>query len=305
MHTTRLSTVLPFVFVAAAACGGAATEPCPTVVDAVATEIPAVPAASPAVHENFHAVLWTQTAVEYATGTIQTYRLAELRLAEGLADTSFSAAPEQTEGFEDLPPAVIMDLDETVLDNSPYQAWLVASGQSFSSDTWDAWCEAEQAGAVPGALEFVRYAVDNGVTVFFVSNRGAAVEEATRANLEALGFGFALTDDFDNVLLKREQDDWGSAKGTRRIVVAETHRVVLSIGDNLGDFVDGYKVSTDERDAIMDANADAWGTRWIVLPNPQYGSWEGSLFGFDYALDRAAIDAAKLGALDAWQGPAQ
>lgn len=258
---------------------------------------------SPADHENFHSVLWTQTAVEYATLTLQTYRMAALQLDQGLADPTWTAAPEQGDDFGDLPPAVIMDLDETVLDNSPYQAWLVRSGERFSSDTWGAWCEAAEAGPVPGALDFVRYAVDAGVTVFFVSNRHGDNEQATRDNLESLGFGFALTDDMDNVLLKYEQEDWPSAKGTRRSVITANYRVILSIGDNLGDFVDGYKVSLQERQAILEDNLAHWGTRWIVLPNPQYGSWEGSLFGFEYSLDPADIAEQKAAAMTLWEGP--
>jgi acid phosphatase len=221
-------------------------------------------------------------------------------LAEGLADPTWTAAPEQTGDFGDLPPAVVMDLDETVLDNSPYQAWLVETGGSYGSDTWVEWCEAREATVIPGALEFVQAAVDAGVTVWFVSNRPAETEEATRDNLEALGFGFALTEDFDNVLLKREQEDWGSDKGTRRIVVAETHRVVLSIGDNLGDFVDGYKVSIEERDAIVADNLSYWGERWIVLANPTYGSWEQTLYDFDYGRDPGAVFDGKVEALNGW-----
>lgn len=311
MHPITRLALVPLV-ATALACGGA--PPCPAPMP-VSAEAPAacadtVPGAADAAptpvgvaHPNLSAVLWTQTAVEFATLTTQTYRSAAVQLERGLADPTWTAAPEQSGDFGALPPAVVMDLDETVLDNSPYQAWMVSSGEGFSPDSWSAWCQAREAGAIPGALEFVRFAVDAGVTVFFVSNREAPDEEATRDNLVALGFGFALRDDLDNVLLKREQDDWGSDKGTRRALIAERFRIVQSIGDNLGDFVDGYRVSPTERDAIVAANDGAWGVRWIVLPNPQYGSWESALFGHDYSRPGAAIDAARLDALEAWSGP--
>ncbi|MFT6395603.1 MAG: acid phosphatase [Bradymonadia bacterium] len=282
------------------ACGGTQTiadcpvaEPCVVCSDEPAC-VP-VPA-----HGNLNAVLWVQTSAEFATGSIQDFRTAELRLVEGLADLTWTAAPEQEGDFGALPPAVIMDLDETVLDNSAYQAWLVQTGQGFASDTWVEWCEAREAMAIPGALAFVQAAVDQGVTVFFVSNRPAETEQATRDNLEALGFGFAISEEFDNVLLKREQDDWGSEKGTRRIVIAETHRVVLSIGDNLGDFVDGYKVSLEERNQIVDDNMAYWGERWIVLANPTYGSWEQTLYDFDYGRDQGVVFDGKVESVYEW-----
>ncbi len=296
MHRSITLVAFPVLI----ACGGAQTAvDCPTTEPGLVCPEPTICEPVPA-HGNLNAVLWVQTSAEFATGSIQDFRTAELRLAEGLQDPTWTAAPEQQGDFGDLPPAVIMDLDETVLDNSAYQAWLVQTGQSFSSDTWLEWCESRAATAIPGALEFVQAAVDSDVTVFFVSNRPAAAEEATRDNLEALGFGFAITDDFDNVLLKREQEDWGSEKGTRRIVVAQTHRIVLSIGDNLGDFVDGYKVSTDERDQIVLDNMSFWGERWIVLANPTYGSWEQTLYDFDYGRDQGAIFDGKVDDVDAW-----
>ncbi len=297
LHRFALSTL---AVSAIAGCGGA-TVPCDVTAPAH-VETSAIAASSGLSALNLNAVLWVQTSVEYATTTLQTYRLASAQLDAGLADSTWLASPEQSGDVSALPPAVIMDLDETVLDNSPYQAWLVQTGNTFSDDSWTAWCNAEQALAVPGALEFVQDAVDQGVTVFFISNRGADVEDATRANLEALGFGFALSADFDNVLLKRELPEWGSDKGTRRMVVGETHRIVLSIGDNLGDFVDGYKVPVEDRDQIVADNAAEWGTRWIMLPNPTYGSWEQTLYGFDYGASAADQETMKRDHLNAWTG---
>ena len=283
-----------------AACGGSqapADMTCPTVECETSAVVQSAPVGA---HANLNAVAWVQTSAEFYTGSVQAYRLAALQLAQGLEDSSWTASPEQEGDFGDLPPAVVMDLDETVLDNSAYQAWLVETGGSYGSDTWVQWCEAREATVVPGSLEFVQSAIEQGVTVFFVSNRPHETEEATRDNLIALGFEFALTDDFDNVLLKREQEDWGSDKGTRRIVIGATHRIVLSIGDNLGDFIDGYKVSVDERDAIVSANMAYWGERWIVLANPTYGSWEQTLYDFDYGRAEGDVFEGKVEALDAW-----
>jgi len=84
------------------------------------------------------------------------------------------------------------------------------------------------------------------------------------------------------VLVRGEKEEWTSEKGTRRAAIAEKYRIVLSIGDNLGDFVDGVDVSEAERLKLYQDNAARWGREWIMLPNPSYGSWEGASFGFNW-----------------------
>ena len=85
------------------------------------------------------------------------------------------------------------------------------------------------------------------------------------------------------MLTKKEKPDWGSAKSSRWSVVAEEYRILLMIGDNLGDFTDDYKTSPADRQAVYEANADKWGREWIALPNPGYGSWESAPFDHDYS----------------------
>lgn len=241
-----------------------------------APEEAAPEAQAPPAHQNLHATLWVQTSVEYQAVTRQSYAQATARLGSLLKAREQTAAPvDQTGDFKNLPPAVILDVDETVLDNSPYQARLIADGGSFDPATWGQWVQQELATAVPGAVEFTQAAAAMGVTVFYVTNRTSDLELATRNNLKALGF--PIDEKIDTVLTKGEQDDWASAKGTRRAFIARQHRIVMMVGDNLGDFVDGYKVSISERQAIMDKNQAMWGDRWIMLPNPTYGSWESAL----------------------------
>ena len=236
-------------------------------------------------HPSLDATLWTQTAVEYDGVTRGAYRLAEAMMTRALADSSWTAARSQAEQapaqYRQKPPAVVLDVDETVLDNSAYQARLIQDYRTYNTESWNAWCREREADAVPGALDFVQQAAEQGVQVIYLTNREASVEAATRDNLKRLGF--PVTDAPDAVLTQGEKPGW-EPKAPRREWVAERYRVLLLIGDNLGDFVEPADTTLAAREQMADQHEAFWGTRWIALPNPQYGSWEGALFEFDYGL---------------------
>ena len=227
---------------------------------------------------NLNAVLWVQSSREYEASALQAYRTARLQLDEALKTPAWTAALEQTGAFSTLAPAVILDIDETVLDNSYYQARMIRDGTTFSDGTWNAWVEERKATAIPGALEFTREAARLGVMVFYVTNRVQAGEQATRDNLAALGF--PLDAKVDTVLTRGERPEWqASAKGPRRAHVAERYRILLLVGDDLGDFVIDASGTPEERRTRTVAYDDHWGRQWIMLPNPTYGSWERAVIG--------------------------
>ncbi len=257
-------------------------------------------AQSPAPNDGLDATLWTQTSVEYGANAIGMYKLAQTMLDRALDDKSWTAAPaEQTGDYRNKPPAVVLDLDETVLDNSPYNAWRVDNDKGYSSKTWVAFVRSEQSLAIPGSLEFIEYARSKGVRVFYLSNRKAPQEAATRNNLKALGYPIDLSE--DTVLLRGERQEWGSKKGSRRAVIAAKYRLVMLVGDNFGDFVDGDKASLAERRALADKHQDLWGSKWIAIANPMYGSWESAAFGHDYRLSRDRRREMKRDALTPWR----
>lgn len=223
---------------------------------------------TPKLDQNLHSTLWMQTSAEYAAITTQTYRAAGLALAAALADPNWTAAYEQTNDFRTLPPAVILDLDETVLDNSPAQARLIQSGKVYTEEGFIAWVKESRAGAVPGAVEFLHAAHLKGVALYFISNRvcnPADAEDATVAVLKKLRIPFAD----DRLLCKTA----GSNKTDRRKAVAERHRILLLIGDDFNDFTAVPDV-VEERAKLREFYGPMWGTKWFVLPNPVYGSWE-------------------------------
>jgi 5'-nucleotidase (lipoprotein e(P4) family) len=246
-------------------------------------------------HENLNAVLWVQTAAEYRALAIQAYRLAEVQLDAALGDPSWTAATEQTGEVKSLPPAVILDLDETVIDNSAFEARLVHDKSPYSEQAWSQWVEERKAGAIPGALEFLSYAKSHGVTPFYVTNRDHKNEAATRDVLAKLGAPIASGQD---VVFTRHENGWDdSDKASRRRAAAAKYRVLLLIGDNFEDFISGTRASVTDRDALMRKYDAFWGRRWIVLPNPTYGSWESALtFGLTQPSDEQTL-AAKYRAL--------
>ncbi|TPW32916.1 5'-nucleotidase, lipoprotein e(P4) family [Pararhizobium mangrovi] len=247
-----------------------------------------------------NATLWMQHAVEYKATVEGIYDLAKIRLDEALKDKSWTALPDmQGDNFKDEPTAIIADLDETFIDNSAYEASLITRGTSYSSKDWTKWVQDEKAKAMPGVVDFLKYADSKGVKIFYISNRSADNEEATRANLKKLGF--PMGGNVDTVLAKNEKKDWGSDKDSRHKVVAKDYRVLLVMGDNLGDFTDKADGSVDQRMQVYKDAMNHWGHDWIMLPNPSYGSWESTSFGGDWSKSEDERRKEKIDRLSPWQ----
>ena len=227
--------------------------------------------------DRLNATLWQQTAAEYRVVTRIIYAMAKLQLERALADPGWTAESSQKENLQNLSPAVIIDVDETVLDNSLFQGRLIKDRMNYSDKLWKIWGVKQQATEIAGAVDFISFAQARGVTVFFVTNRDKSDEEAVRSLLTAMGVRFG--EKMDTVLSRGERVDWGSDKASRRKFIAQSHRVLLLVGDDLGDFISEYRGTPEDR--LREAfKHSEWGTKWILLPNPIYGSWERSLYGF-------------------------
>jgi 5'-nucleotidase (lipoprotein e(P4) family) len=233
-------------------------------------------------HENLNGVLWMQTAAEYQAITRGLYRLAAIQLDRALQDPRWTAIPEQA-GRADLPAlkaAVILDVDETVLDNSPEEGQRVRDRVAYTPDLFRLWAARTEAATVPGAADFLRHAAARDVEIFLVTNRDPEWRDQTIENLRKDGITIAV----DHVLCYGEHgraQDPGDKSGRRQFVAA-THRVLLMAGDDLGDFVAisdaGKRLDRAARSAIVDRFSAYWEERWFVLPNPVYGSWEKTLY---------------------------
>ena len=214
-----------------------------------------------------------QTSAEFWALTTATYNGAQVLLERALSDKSWSAALEQAAGAENLPPAVILDLDETVLDNSPAQAQVALERTIYQQDLWSAWVEKMAAAAIPGAQSFIGFAEKRGVRVFFVTNRSTSEQSATLKNLAALGIAAS-----DETVLTTGEKGWTSDKTARRAEIARSYRVLLLVGDDMNDFVATAKLTPPQRVELAKKHGDRWGKSWILLPNPMYGSWERALY---------------------------
>jgi 5'-nucleotidase (lipoprotein e(P4) family) len=248
------------------------------------------------------ALLWMQRGAEYKVACLQAYHLAQQQLQGAVEDPGWTACLEQgsPEVYSALPAAVVVDVDETVLDNSAFAARQIRAGiTTFDPVAWSLWVHEQQALPIPGALSYLTAAVQLGVRVIYITNRKAdgdkdgikITEEAdTRGNLARLGFPILEGEGEDVVLCAGEIGD----KAARRREVCKRYRVVALVGDNLGDFTAGTeprKVQLPTAAAAENAAAERirdglvldfaawWGTRWFLIPNPSYGGWETVLRG--------------------------
>lgn len=248
--------------------------------------------------DNLQAIAWVRTSAEAEALYLQAYGSARRALDQALADPTWTAATEQTGDFSKLPPAIIVDVDETVLDTSDYMVERLRNGREFSNADWNEYALRGNATPVPGALDFLKYAASRGVKIYYVSNRaGAPLEpglqpelEATRRNLAQ--YGFPDTADSHNFLFRDAARGW-KEKGPRRAEIAKSHRIIMMAGDNLYDFIDLDDATREKRDSAVEDHASWLGSRWIVLPNPGYGSWESVLVGRNKGADarRAKLES--------------
>ncbi|MCB0795334.1 MAG: 5'-nucleotidase, lipoprotein e(P4) family [Flavobacteriales bacterium] len=216
------------------------------------------------------AVLYQYASAEVHYLYLQSYALARLKLDRNLS------APRQK------PPAVIVDVDETVLDNSRYEVTNVALGRTYTPENWAEWSAMEEADPLPGAVSFLRYADSIGCAVFYITNRSLEECPSTLSNLRRLGF--PQTEE-DHVLCK----EGGSDKTERRRAVAEAHEIVLLCGDQLRDMDERFKDrSVEHGKGMVTAMRDSLERYFVLFPNAMYGTWR------DAIMERGT-DAEKLG----------
>ena len=232
----------------------------------------ATPTAEPDMKHLLLATAWYQQSAEMRACYYQAYNLAKTALKENKQKYT---GPKPT--------AVVLDIDETVLDNSPFVAKLMADRQTYSDSAWMAWSERADARALPGAVDFIGYAREIGVEVFFISNRIEEERERTLRNLAEAGMAVDSAH-----LLLYDLSKKTSCKDERRAAVMADYEIILFVGDNLSDYTSLF----DRRDSslalgLADSLRNEFGRKFIVLPNPMYGEWENAIYRHNYSLPMA------------------
>ena len=227
---------------------------------------------------------WMQASGEFKALSFQAFNLAKMQ---------FDAYSDSYTGSKKI--AVVVDADEAVIDNSAYQTWLIGKDFGYSSKTWAKWMEASEAKAMPGAKDFLNYVANNGGEVFYVTNRKVVGLEGTRKNLIELGFPNV---DDAHLMLRTST----SNKEPRREIIAEHYDIALFVGDNLNDFSSDFRVETiEESHAAVEKNKDLFGTKFIVLPNPSYGDWEGKVYKGNWGASAAEKSQMRKDVLNTWE----
>ena len=221
------------------------------------------------------ATLYVQQSPEYIALTEQAYAIARISL-----DNQFKMATS--------PLAVVLDIDETVLDNSPFQAKQILENFNYPAH-WDEWINKEEAQPVPGSLEFLQYADSKGIVIFYISNRKHKNLNATINNLNKFGYPQA---DSSHIMLRTTTS---SKEVRRQKVLDQGLKIALLIGDNLDDMSAEFEVEdADKRKEATYANQSKFGTKYIVLPNPTYGKWVQNRGFYNAKLDQDSLASAYL-----------
>lgn len=211
------------------------------------------------------AVLYHQTSAEIRALCYQSFKMAKLSLISDKNNTEITKKR-----------AIIVDIDETILDNSPFEAKCITDNISYPS-FWKEWCERADAKIIPGADEFLKFASELGYEIFYVSNRKEVLKEKTIKNLNL----YDLPNVDEEHIFLREKS---SSKIERRNMIDKSYHIALLIGDNLNDFSGVFeKGSMKDRYEMTDSLKNEFGERFIILPNAMYGEWEGAIYNYDYA----------------------
>jgi 5'-nucleotidase (lipoprotein e(P4) family) len=229
------------------------------------------------------AVLWYQNSAEMQASYLQAYAYGKMLIDKHLENYN-----------NELPAAVVLDLDETVLDNSPFEGMLIKNKETYGNDSWNDWVEMANAEILPGAKDFISYAKSKGVEVIYISNRLEKLLGPTLKNMQALDIPNA---DSAHVLLKKETSD----KTERRALLTKSYNVLVYVGDNLTDFSELYANRGESmgKDLVLQ-NKEELLNHFVMLPNPMYGEWEKAIYKNDWSHSDSAKLSIRLNAVKAY-----
>ena len=229
------------------------------IVQANTTPTPITTPLNISLNAKLYTAFFQQRAAEYRALCFQSYNMARMRIDSYVATS-------------DKPLVIITDIDETILDNSPYAVKQAYQGVEYTQPSWYEWTDKSAADTMPGAASFLKYVASKNIQVFYVTNRMDRERESTLVNLRKFGLPNA-----DPIHLYTRTDT--SSKEARRLQIMDRYEVVLLMGDNLADLSNLFDKRTEvQRAENANLLAAEFGKKFIVFPNVNYGDWEGALF---------------------------
>ncbi len=212
--------------------------------------------------------LWVQNAAEYRALCYQAFNGA----TEKVKSIIGSKSDQKTR-----PSAVVFDIDETILNNAPYSATNILKEQNYDIKSWNKWVDQAVAQPIPGSVEFLKFVAQNGIEIFYISNRLQPSLESTYKNLIEVGFPVKK----ENILLKELNSS--DSKAMRRKKVLEKYEIVMLVGDAMSDFNEIFELkSVDASFELTDKAKNDFGKKYIVIPNPIYGPWESAIYNQEH-----------------------
>lgn len=222
------------------------------------------------------ATLFMQKSAEYRALTFQTYNFAKIRLDQLLEQNDYQK------------PVIIIDVDETILNNSPYSGMEILEDTSFTFDNWKQWTDMGDADTISGSVSFLKYADSKGISLYYVTNRAASESEGTISNFIKFDIPQSSPDHF---LFKTTTS---GKKGRRDSIIALGFEPLLFIGDNLNDLSEIYEnKSSEDRNQLIMENSNDFGSKFILFPNPNYGAWEKAIYNNSYNWTAAQKDSLR------------
>ncbi|MEA2103184.1 MAG: 5'-nucleotidase, lipoprotein e(P4) family [Candidatus Cloacimonadota bacterium] len=221
------------------------------------------------------AALWQTTSAEYRALCYQAYNIARVNLEK---DMQIKTEKKR---------AILVDMDETIIDNSLYNAVRVVREQEYPKEFYK-WIDSSKADAVAGAMDFLNFADRNNYEIFYITNRRMESYDISLKQLQTMNFPQA---DSLHLLLK----ETSSNKETRRQMIAGKYHIALLLGDNCDDFSEEfYRKSIEERKNAVNFLKDEFGTKFIILPNPIHGAWKKAIYEYKNGLSTKEKTKMKL-----------
>ena len=213
------------------------------------------------------APLWLQNAAEYRALCYQAFNLASEKIES-------IAGKKNKEG---RPQAVIVDVDETILNNGPFSAAMILKNKSYGPEEWNKWVEQSSAEPIPGSVEFLQLVDKNKMEIFYVSNRMENSLGPTYKNLVAVGFPVKK----ENMMFRAAGTS--DSKMERRKLILDKYEVVMLVGDSMMDFTEAFEMKgVDASWELADKIRSDFGNKYVVIPNPIYGPWESMIYNFEH-----------------------